>query len=352
MVLYRKYRPQKLSELDLLNIRERLITVFSSSFTPHALLFAGPKGTGKTSAARIVAKILNCERKLHKPQSNIEPCNSCEACIAITEGRHLDILEIDAASNRGIDEIRELREKIKFTPVSARYKVYIIDEAHMLTNEAFNALLKTLEEPPSHAIFILATTEVEKLPETIISRCIRFDFHKASDEEILASLKRVVKGEEMAFSPEVLSVIAERAEGSFRDGTKYLEQAILEKVKTKEDILRLFGRDAYSTEKFLRLLHEKKGKEILEMILLMGQKGVDFRFFVVEILNQLHRLLLALHGIEKEKADEKLVTLFEVKEINNLIQLFSKVYVEIRSASKPELPIEVAVVQWCENNKG
>ena len=228
MVLYRKYRPQKLSELDNEEISQRLIRVFSSAFIPHALLFAGPKGTGKTSAARIVAKVLNCERKVLKekdvilgtseartPESqsdsgrapikselarmtkSVEPCNVCETCVAITEGRHLDIIEIDAASNRGIDEIRDLREKIKLAPVSARFKVYIIDEVHMLTNEAFNALLKTLEEPPPHAVFILATTEPEKLPQTIVSRCIRFNFQRAKISEILNCLKRVIRGEKL-----------------------------------------------------------------------------------------------------------------------------------------------------------
>lgn len=206
MVLYRKYRPQKLADLDSEKIRERLTRVLSASYFPHAFLFSGPKGTGKTSAARIVAKALNCEknkkqRTKNKEQktknkeqrtknSEVEPCNSCESCISITEGRNLDILEIDAASNRGIEEIRDLREKIKLAPVSAKYKVYIIDEVHMLTNEAFNALLKTLEEPPGHAVFILATTEPDKLLPTIISRCIRLNFHKAvKDEIIVPSLK-------------------------------------------------------------------------------------------------------------------------------------------------------------------
>src|SRR3989338_5228486 len=190
MVLYRKYRPQRLSELDLEDVREKLAKIVGSSFRPHAYLFSGPKGTGKTSAARIVAKIINCETSSNNKG---EPCNKCESCVAIREGRYLDVLEIDAASNRGIDEIRDLREKIKLAPVSAKYKVYIIDEVHMLTNDAFNALLKTLEEPPAHAQFILATTEADKLPETIISRTTRINFQKASHGELRQSLDRVIK---------------------------------------------------------------------------------------------------------------------------------------------------------------
>jgi DNA polymerase-3 subunit gamma/tau len=174
--------------LDLTAIRTNLTQVFASGHFPQALLFAGPKGTGKTSAARLVAKAVNCSH-LQKG----EPCNHCSSCLAIDAGNDLDLLEIDAASNRGIDDIRELRDKIRLSPVKNRYKIYIIDEAQMLTNEAFNALLKTLEEPPAHAIFILCTTVPQKLPETIISRCLRFNFSQAKQDEILRSLTRVIK---------------------------------------------------------------------------------------------------------------------------------------------------------------
>lgn len=345
MVLYRKYRPQKIEELDLETIKNRLVRILSSPFLPHAFLLAGPKGTGKTSSARIIAKVLNCEKRA---KDRIEPCNVCEACISITSGRHMDILEIDAASNRGIDEIRELREKIKFAPVSAKYKIYIIDEAHMLTNEAFNALLKTLEEPPKHAIFILATTEAEKLPETILSRCIRLDFHKALDAEILHSLKRVVSGEKISVSDEVLLLIAKFSDGSFRDATKFLEQAVSENCLDENSILKFFGRDNLKVEFFLELLKEKKTKEALKTILSMTGRGVDFRFFISEVLNFLHNLLLAQHGIDKEKVHGDYLDLFTKKEIYSLVQVFSKVYIDLKYAGKPELLLEVAVVEWCE----
>ena len=186
MVFYRKYRPQKIDELDNQSVRESLYSIFSKGNFPHAFLFTGPKGLGKTSTARIVAKAINCEK--HKDlegirsEKEIEPCNKCEQCLSITNGNNLDIFEIDGASNRGIDEIRDLKEKIKLAPFKASKKVYIIDEVHMLTTEAFNALLKTLEEPPSHAVFILCTTEPHKVPATIVSRCLRINFTRATDD--------------------------------------------------------------------------------------------------------------------------------------------------------------------------
>lgn len=357
MVLYRKYRPQKISELDNQEIRERLTRVFSSSFIPHALLFAGPKGTGKTSAARIIAKVLNCEKRnsgsdLKRAKgltlTNIEPCNSCESCKAITDGRHLDIIEIDAASNRGIEEIRDLREKIKLAPASAIYKVYIIDEVHMLTTEAFNALLKTLEEPPPHAVFILATTEPEKLPETIVSRCIRFNFRKAAVSEVLTCLERVARGEKVKVSEELLKLIAEVSEGSFRDATKILEQAILENALTSEKLNILLGRQNLSVINFLKLLAARNtGKSLFEIVK-MGENGTNFRFLAEELLYLFHAILLAQHGIGKEKISADLVTLLTKDEITQLIKLFSKVYIDIKNTSIPQLPLEVAVVEWCE----
>ncbi|MBI4991262.1 DNA polymerase III subunit gamma/tau [Candidatus Gottesmanbacteria bacterium] len=360
MVLYRKYRPQKISELDNAEIRERLTRVFSSSFIPHALLFAGPKGTGKTSAARIIAKVLNCEKRnsgsdLKRAKgltlADIEPCNLCETCKAITEGRHLDIIEIDAASNRGIEEIRDLREKIKFAPVSAIYKVYIIDEVHMLTNEAFNALLKTLEEPPAHAVFILATTEPEKLPETIVSRCIRFNFKKASPSEILGCLERVVKGEKVNVTPDVLQLIAQTSDGSFRDATKILEQAILENALTSEKLNILLGRQNLSVINFLKLLASRDTGKVLFEIVKMGENGINFRFLTEELLYLLHVIPHAQHGIGKEKISADLVTLLTKDEISRLIKLFSKVYVDLKTTSIPQLPLEVAVVEWCERKQ-
>ena len=217
MVYYRKYRPQTLDEIiGQEHIKNALKKAHESNRLSHAYLFAGPKGSGKTSTARILAKMINCEVG--------GPCNKCSTCLSITDGSNLDLIEIDAASNRGIDDIRELREKIKLAPTSSKKKVYIIDEVHMLTTEAFNALLKTLEEPPSHVLFILATTDPHKIPQTILSRVQRFDFQAAKEEEIIEYLKNVIKIEKLKISDEALNLIAKKSEGSFRDGLKILDQ--------------------------------------------------------------------------------------------------------------------------------
>jgi len=212
MTFYLKYRPQRLNELDLAAVREALTEVLKAKSLPHAWLFSGPKGTGKTSAARILAKAINCQKR-HPPAGGAEPCQKCGSCIAVSSGRSLDIIEIDAASNRGIDDIRDLKEKIRLAPAQLKYKVYIIDEVHMLTAEAFNALLKTLEEPPEHAVFILATTEPAKLPETITSRCFLIPFNRASEAEIIRSLNRVIIGEHIKIAGGDLAAVAERVSG-------------------------------------------------------------------------------------------------------------------------------------------
>jgi DNA polymerase III subunit gamma/tau len=364
MTLYRKYRPQNLSELDSTPVREKLARIMSSSYMPHAFIFTGPKGTGKTSAARIIAKILNCEKIKGKEQlvdprssiinhqslsiANIEPCNSCNSCTSITVGNHFDILEIDAASNRGIDEIRDLRDKIRLAPVSGKYKVYIIDEVHMLTNEAFNALLKTLEEPPTHAVFILATTEFDKLPGTIVSRCVRIEFSKATTEEIVRSLKRVVAGEKITVSNTVLSDIAGYADGSFRDGTKMLEQLISENALADGKTASVLGKNSGDVYEFLKILKSGNTESALRYIQSLIQKGSDFKYFVSEVLDACHKLLLSGNGIDTKLVSGVKIPEFTNAEILALIKLFSRVFSELRSASRPELPVEVAVVEWCE----
>jgi DNA polymerase-3 subunit gamma/tau len=229
--LYLKYRPQKIDELDIAEARESLGKIVKSGEVPHAFLFSGPKGTGKTSAARIIAKIVNCE------SGGAKPCDKCDQCKSISVGGNIDVIEIDAASHRGIDDVRTLRDAVKLSPAQAKKKVYIIDEAHMLTTEASNALLKTLEEPPEHVMFILATTNPEKLIPTIRSRTTNINFRKATDDEVIRSLLRVVAGEKKKISEASLSLIAKAANGSFRDATKILEQLFTEeKSLAEEDI--------------------------------------------------------------------------------------------------------------------
>jgi len=220
MALYRKYRPQTFEEVvGQSHVTEILTKALDNQKISHAYLFAGPKGSGKTSCARIFAKGLNCETGITS-----KPCNECESCKLINEGHSLDVIEIDAASNRGVDEIRELRERVKYRPAQSRYKVYIIDEAHMLTREAFNALLKTLEEPPEYVVFILATTDPQKIPPTVLSRCQRFRFKKLTSDEVFQILENVCRREGFSYEQEALELIAEVSDGAVRDALNLLEQ--------------------------------------------------------------------------------------------------------------------------------
>ena len=227
LALYRKYRPKKLD--DLLGQETNALILKNAAKSGrigHAYLFYGPRGTGKTTTARLIAKLLNCERRRddEKFRAEGEPCNACRHCTEIDNQNSFDVIEIDAASNRGIDEIRDLKESIRTSPASADYKVYIIDEAHSLTGAAFNALLKTLEEPPSHAVIVLATTEYEKLPATITSRTQRFVFHKLSKIKIMEKLSMMAKAEHIAIEPAALELVAAASEGSFRDAESLLDQ--------------------------------------------------------------------------------------------------------------------------------
>lgn len=270
----------------------------SKDAVSHAYIFSGPRGTGKTTLARIFARAVNCQRR-----KTSEPCNSCEVCLEILNGSALDIIEIDAASNRGIDEIRDLREKVTFAPSRSTYKVYIIDEVHMLTKEAFNALLKTLEEPPQHVIFILATTELHKVPETIISRCQRFHFHRASSEAIKALLDQVVKAEKLPIDEEALSLIIQRAEGSYRDALTLLGnlQNVSETL-TAEALRRLIGLPELMKVKtcldyILSGQSEKLAKFLNEMIL----EGVDLTVLSKSLVDTINQNLFEESGAELAK---------------------------------------------------
>lgn len=338
-VFYLKYRPQKISQLDLKSVREQLGQMLSAKSMPHALLFAGPKGLGKTSAARIVAKAINCQKS-----KTFEPCNKCPLCQSITQGTALDLIEIDAASNRGIDDIRELREKIKLTPSMASKKVYVVDEVHMLTTEAFNALLKTLEEPPGHAFFILCTTETHKLPETIISRCLKIDFTLASQEEIIRSLKRIVKAEKLKISDKALDLIALKAEGSFRDATKILQQLAFEgKNISWEKTQKLLEQSGKLDENILLALAEGETKKALMELGKAVQQGVDLKNLTINILQKLRQLLLAHYQIGENKIKNNLLGLEQIKELVNLFDQASR---QLKGAVLPQLPLEMAIISY------
>ena len=348
MTFYLKYRPQTLEDLDLDSVREQLKKIVSSGNIPPALLFAGPKGTGKTSAARIIAKIVNCDPPSPRLRKGKEPCNKCQQCISIMRGNNIDVIELDAASNRGIDDVRTLRDTIKLSPASAKKKVYIIDEAHMLTLEASNALLKTLEEPPEHVVFILATTNAEKLIETIRSRTTLIEFHKASPEETVRSLRSVVKGEKLKIDRDTLLSISKMSDGSFRDAVKILEQLVSQKVKLeKSDVEEyLFKRKAFNEKEFINTLSAKDAKKALSGIEDFVAKGVSVENVIDSLTTLLRESLLTKVGLKGEEIPN-----LSKEDLISLIELLTYARSQIVFSPIEELPLEIAVIKWCDDKK-
>ncbi|MBI2011909.1 DNA polymerase III subunit gamma/tau [Candidatus Daviesbacteria bacterium] len=352
MVFYRKYRPQSLNELiGQEQVKLTLQKAFDSQKLSHAYLFTGPKGTGKTSTARILAKMVNCEGE------KIVPCNKCSSCISITDGSNLDVIEIDAASNRGIDDIRDLREKIKLAPSSANKKVYIIDEVHMLSPEAFNALLKTLEEPPSHVLFILATTELHKIPPTILSRAQKIDFKQASTPELVEALKKVANGEKLKIEDKALELLAKKSDGSFRDGLKLLDQL----ASGGTDITSLQVEETLKSSNFesmvelLYAISNKRSSNALNICLEQIEKGINIREYTLGILDLIHALLLIKNdlknkvleefGSEKLEKISKLSDGFEIRDLIKLADNFQKSLEKMKAVSITSLPLEIAVIE-------
>ncbi|MFA5842200.1 MAG: DNA polymerase III subunit gamma/tau [Candidatus Gracilibacteria bacterium] len=334
LALYRKYRPQSFDNLvGQEAIRTTLLNATRSGHLSHGYLFCGPRGTGKTTTARLVAKAINCI----SPTPEGEPCNKCEYCTLMNEGRLMDIIEIDAASNRGIDEIRDLREKIKFAPNQAPHKVYIIDEVHMLTPPAFNALLKTLEEPPAHAYFILATTEIHKIPETIISRCQRFDFHRIEEDVIVERLRHIAKQEQIETEDEALKIIARSAEGGMRDAISLFEQIVSDGKLLQAQVVQVLGLTGHhSIHPLFEALQEKDAKVALAEIQNVYKEGADLSQFTREFLN-----LLRTHLLDSLGKKEVMVRILR------WVRLFQEAGKELRYSMIPELPLEVAVIKAC-----
>ncbi|MBA7622216.1 DNA polymerase III subunit gamma/tau [subsurface metagenome] len=348
-VFYRRWRPQTLADVvGQEQVTQTLQNALSSGHISHAYLFCGPRGTGKTSTGRILAKAVNC-----LTNGKGEPCNTCPICQTITEGRALDVIEVDAASNRGIDEIRELRERVNYAPNEARYKVYIIDEVHMLTKEASNALLKTLEEPPPHIIFILATTEAHKVLPTVLSRCQRFDFRRISQADVVTKLTRICSTEGIHMEPEALRLIAKAATGSLRDAENLLEQLTtyygseieLQQVQT---VLGITG-DWRAKELVKHIINNDVSAGVVA-INGVNSDGLDLRQFNRELVEYLRGLLLIKTGSD-EAIDLPAEDITELKDlaakaslpqILKAVKLFGQL--ELGFDNYSTLPLELALV--------
>jgi DNA polymerase III subunit gamma/tau len=362
LVLYRKYRPQTFNEVvGQDHVVQTLKNAVAGNLVSHAYLFSGPRGSGKTSLARILAKAVNCKN----PKQG-EPDNTCEFCQEINQGRAMDLIEIDAASNRGIDEMRDLKEGIRFVPSRLAYKVFVIDEAHQLTKEAANALLKTLEEPPSHAIFVLATTEVHRMIDTIISRCQRFDFKKVQVAQIVPRLESIAKKEGATIDTTALVIIAGHAGGSMRDAESLLDRVLTFHAKDKitpEAVQELLGIvDVRILSDFVDLLFAKKASGAVEFLNKKLQQGMDPQEFAKNLVEYLRNILvLKLNpdlketitpSFTKEQQDKmaQQAKTIEGKFLTNTLKLFTEGERDMRYADIIQLPLELAIVESCVEN--
>lgn len=354
-VLYRKWRPQTFSDVaGQPHITETLMNEVRESRLAHAYLFTGSRGTGKTSCAKILSKAINCINPV-----NGNPCNECEICRGIDTGSILDVVEIDAASNRGIDDIRALREESAFTPAQAKYRVYIIDEVHMLTIEAFNALLKTLEEPPSHIVFILATTEVQKLPSTILSRCQRFDFRRISLDAIVARLKYVCENEKVAISEDAAVLIARIADGGMRDALSILDRCL--SISESIDVSVVSDAAGIMSKSHLFALSEafrnKDTSTALNIIDELHNSSCDTERLCTELTNHFRSLLIIKSVRTPEEilvcTNEELSELrnlsekFTVEEILMIMNVLSSAIASIRVTQNRRIETEMAIIKIC-----
>lgn len=330
MALYQKYRPQTFSQVHGQNHVTRVLNqALAKEMVSHAYLFTGPRGTGKTTIARLLAKSLMCDSR----DQNGDPCLKCPTCLSLSQNQALDLIEMDAASHTSVDDVRDLIEKAQFAPTLSKKKIYIIDEVHMLSKSAFNALLKTLEEPPSHVHFILATTELDKVPETITSRCQRFDFHRLALTDLISKLQFICDSEKIKVDSQVLEMIADRADGAARNAEVLLEQLISENAldpKSAAESLGIIGPQSIST--FLDFLDKKKFPEAFDHISALHSSGQNLKIFTKEILRSLHKSLPA-----------SVSNPTKLQQTTSLIHTFSQAANQFKTTLVPELPLELAI---------
>ena len=353
LVLARKWRPQSWDDMIAQDhVTVTLRNAIQHNRLAHAYLFAGPRGVGKTSAARILAKALNCQNG-----PTPDPCNQCSSCIEISEGRSMDVFEIDGASNRGINEIRDIRDNVKYAPAGGKYKVYIIDEVHMLTGPAFNALLKTLEEPPAHVVFIFATTEPQKVPATIVSRCQRFDFHRISTHDIYQRLKYICKKENIAADDEALHLIAQKADGSLRDGESLLDQIVsyTEGTITIDHVIKGLGLiDQGLFFEVTDILTSKDIPKGMDMVEKVVSGGYDIKEFLTGLTEHLRNLLIVQStgstdlietSEEYKKRYLEISSNFKEEDILRLIRIVLDTQLIVKKSTNPRFPLELAIVK-------
>ncbi|NTU73574.1 DNA polymerase III subunit gamma/tau [Candidatus Roizmanbacteria bacterium] len=341
-MFYLTYRPKTLSELDNSNVSDTLKNILHAPEVPHALLFVGQKGTGKTSTARIFAKAVNClQNKFSGVGESYEPCNTCSNCISIEASSSPDVTELDAASNRGIEEVKKLIHESAFAPISGKFRVFIIDEAHMITHDAFNALLKTLEEPPASVIFILATTNEEKVPSTIQSRCHRISFGKAKKEDVISMLRRIMRAEHITAPDDFLEVIATHSDKSFRDATKLLEELVVQNKLTAIEAREYIG--VRTKESLIEVLGTQPLKDALQWSNEFSKTGGSIKRLIEELLEELRLVLLSKNGVA---VDDVLATPLTVPQVSVLMKLLNEAYGLLKSSPIEAIPLEIALVEF------